>query len=332
MGFRFQLGKKRTISLIIKDHVIRMAETKNVSEIQVQKCEERFLPAGIIKEGKILDDETLITILEECVTDWKLKNRTVSFLVPDQYIVLRKQSIPVDVKEDEIRGYLYMELGSSIHLPFEDPVFDYHLLQTPETSQKEILLFAAPEEIVKDYTNVLEKAKLKPIAADVSALALYRLYDKLDLNKNDENLLMIQFDLTAVSVSVFENDQPIFIRHLLMDIEQANWEYQKAEHRGKKVPVYSGNFTDISQSFKDILAEIEKVMNFYRYSLNQGKQQVTKILLDGDHPMLEDMIVEIKDRLDAPVLRLMNHHLQTTEETADLSSFHLNIGLGLKEV
>ncbi|MBU8879564.1 pilus assembly protein PilM [Bacillus sp. FJAT-29790] len=332
MAFRFQLGKQRSVSIVIKDHVIRFAETKNLPEIQVQKWEERYLPAGVIKEGKILDHETLTTILDECVSSWKLKNRTVSFLVPDQYIVLRKLKVPADVKKDEIRGYLYMELGTSIHLPFEDPVFDFHLLPEGDGSQNEILLFAAPEDIVKDYTEILEQVKLKPIAADVSSLALYRLYHYLDLAKTNENLLLIQFDITTVNVSIFENHQPVFMRHLMMDIDPEKWEYSKQEKSVGKTLVYSGDRTEVLLSLKDIYGEIDKVLNFYRYSLNQGKQQITNIYLDGDHPWLADISVEMKERIEVPVFQLDNSRLHSTEETHNLSSFHLNIGLGLKEV
>ena len=332
MAFRFQLGKQRAVSFVLKDHVIRFVETKNLPEIQVQKWGERYLPAGIIKEGKILDRETLIIVLEECVADWKLKNRTVSFLVPDQYTVLRKLKVPADVKEDEIRGYLFMELGTSIHLPFEDPVFDFHLLPESQSSQKEILLFATPEETVQDYSDVFEEAKLKPAAADVSSLALYRLYDNLNHDKTNENLLMIQFDLTTVNVSIFENHQPVFIRHLLMDVDMVKWEYPKQGENDGRKPVYSGDSTDVRHSLKDIYSEIDKVMNFYRYSLNQGKQQITKIFIDGDHPWFEEIFAEIKDRLDVPVVKLANQLLQTNGEIRNLSSFHLNIGLALKEV
>ena len=36
--------------------------------------------------------------------------------------------IPAEVMDDEINGYLYLELGKSLHLPFEDPVFDTAVL------------------------------------------------------------------------------------------------------------------------------------------------------------------------------------------------------------
>ncbi|MBP2240590.1 type IV pilus assembly protein PilM [Cytobacillus eiseniae] len=332
MAFRLQLGKQRAINLIIKDHVIRFTEFKNSDGIQIHRCEERFLPSGIIKEGKIVDHETLIMILEECVSDWKLKNRMVSFLVPDPYIVLRRIKVPAELEEDEIKGYLFMELGSSIHLPFEDPVFDFHLLEQNNSNEMEIILFAAPEDIVTDYTSVLEEVKLRPVAADVSSLALYRLFHKLNSSHITDSLMMIQFDLTTVNVSIFENHQPVFMRHLVMDIDPTDWIITKNERNSGQLLAYSGERIEVLNSLKDIYSEIDKVMNFYRYSIKQGKQQITKVFLDGDHPWLTDIYTEMKESMEVPVTQLDNRTLQMNGEIHNLSSFHLNFGLGLKEV
>src|SRR5690606_19109049 len=112
-------------NIIIKDHVIRYVGIKDSNPLVVQRFRERYLPKGIVIEGKIQDRETLTLILEECVADWGIKNKEVRFIIPDSFVVIRKTAIPADVEEDEISGFLYLELGASIHLPFEDPVIDY---------------------------------------------------------------------------------------------------------------------------------------------------------------------------------------------------------------
>lgn len=58
------------------------------------------------------------------------------FLVPDSRLVIRKVAIPKDIKDDEIKGYLYLEMGTSIHLPFEEPIFDVVLLEETEEKRK----------------------------------------------------------------------------------------------------------------------------------------------------------------------------------------------------
>ena len=115
--------------------------------------------------------------------------------------------IPAEVMDDEIHGYLYLELGKSLHLPFEDPVFDTVVLSEKE-DKKEILLFAAPEAAVLEYSQLFSDVKLRPLEAEVSPLALYRLYEYLGQAQAGEDLLMVQFDLNTICICIFEQDIP----------------------------------------------------------------------------------------------------------------------------
>ena len=82
MGFRLTLGKKKIINMTIKDHVVRFVELKQTHPPVISRFGERYLPKGIIHDGRIQDLETFETILEECVDDWKIAKRDVRFIVP----------------------------------------------------------------------------------------------------------------------------------------------------------------------------------------------------------------------------------------------------------
>ncbi|BDG36963.1 hypothetical protein PcaKH15_28690 [Parageobacillus caldoxylosilyticus] len=170
--------KHKTANLVIKDHVIRYVETKPGDPLSVQKWGERPLPKGIIQDGKMIDSETLEMILEECVDEWKLKGRRVRFIVPDSFVMIRRIPLPANLEDDEICGYLFMELGETIPMPFSNPVFGYVVVERKK-EETVILLFAAPEEAVSHYTGLFEKVKLRPIAVNVSSLCAYRLFISL---------------------------------------------------------------------------------------------------------------------------------------------------------
>ncbi|MFK3958246.1 hypothetical protein [Guptibacillus hwajinpoensis] len=53
-------------------------------------------------------------ILEE----WGIKGNLVIFLVPDAYLVLRHEKIPLAISNDDFKGYLYLEFGERIMLLF----------------------------------------------------------------------------------------------------------------------------------------------------------------------------------------------------------------------
>ncbi|NHM30478.1 type IV pilus biogenesis protein PilM [Neobacillus terrae] len=330
MPFSLQLRKNRIANIILNDHSIRYVELKQFHPPTAQRWGERFLPPGIISDGKITDLDALENILDECIEDWKLHKRQVRFLVPDSLVIIRKVAIPADVEEDEYRSYLYLELGSSIHLPFEDPVFDIFPLST-EGQQKEILLFASPEKYVMEYADLFSSLKMNPIAADISPLSVYRLYHSLDNARNGERLFLVQFSLTQVTMSIFADHIPQFMRHFPLELDWEKWSIQMDSEETNSHK-YNGDIEVLKLQLEEIFREMTKLMDYYRYSLHNGKEEVTKILLTGDHPMLDLIIEEVNNRYEIPVQTLAAESLSTNRTKSLPSSQLLGLGLALKGV
>lgn len=330
MTFNIFSSNKRAVNLIVKDHVIRYIEIKQQRSPIVNKFGERYLPEGVIREGKIIDRELLVTILEECIEEWGIKKRPVRFLVPDPYIVIRKIEVPGELTDDEIRGHLYLELGASIHLPFEEPAFDV-VKVGEKNNQKELLLFAAPEQLVSDYAGLLEEVKLVPLVADISPLSIYRLYFQLDQAKTNDHLLVVQADLQMVNISIFHEHRPIFMRHLTVDHPISDWNVAENDSKESELK-WTGNESELHNQYEDIYKEIERIMNFYRFSLNQGKEQITTILLSGDHPLLVDILATMKDRFEVPVVMIDGEQIITVDGNKLKPTYYLALGLAQKEV
>lgn len=328
MTFSLFTPKNRIINLVLNDHSIRFLELKQTEPPSAQRWSERFLPPGIIRDGKIADIDSLTSILEECIDEWKMRRRSIRFLVPDPLVIIRKVSIPVEIQEDEIKGYLYLELGSSIHLPFEEPVFDYYRLSENDKT-KDLLLFAAPEHHVMEYANLFSSLKLNPIAADISPLALYRLYHQLSQVDQNEILFTVQFDLTSVNLCIFEGSVPVVMRPFALSFEHDKWDI-KRDSRGLMECKYTSDAEELVVQFEDIFKEINKLIDFYRYTLNNEKQDITKFLLNGDHPMLEAIVEEMRERFEVPV-ELISFESKGKAGSVP-SNLLLSLGLALKEV
>jgi type IV pilus assembly protein PilM len=330
MAFSLFSSRSKVVNIVINDHSIRYVELKQKNPALPLHYGQRYLPPGIIMDGKIQDFDTLVNILDECIDDWKISKREIRFIVPDSLVIIRKVSIPADVKEDEIHGYLYLELGSSIHLPFEDPVFDTITLEV-EGQKQHILVFAAPERYVTEYAELFKSTRLKPIAADISPLAIYRLYYQQALKQENEILLTVQFDLDVVSMCVFEKHIPVFMRHIPGDLKES-WKVRREKTRqSEQELVYEGDVSELTFQLEDIYRDIAKLMDFYHYSLTQGKQEVTRILVNGDHPMLGRVLSDMRERFGIQVDTLnVPIHGENIEEFP--KAFHLALGLGLKEV
>ncbi|MFD2446225.1 type IV pilus biogenesis protein PilM [Bacillus sp. CGMCC 1.16607] len=320
----------RIINIIFNDHSIRYVEVKQQQPPTPIKWGEKLLPHGIIHEGKIVDLTTLTMILEECIGDWKIQRRKVRFLIPDPLVLIRRVKIPDNVLPDEINGYFYLELGTSIHLPFEEPVFETVLLPT-KSEKKEVLLFAAPQQHVMEYSQLLSSVKLKPITADISPLALYRLYYQSDSAQTDERLMMIQFDLDRVFICIFEQQYPIFMHHFPIQFQMDEWDIRMSRSGTHRFQ-YKGDISNFHFQLEDFYKETSKLMDFYRYSLYQGNEQITKVLLNGDHPKLQIILQELQERLDVPIQTIDSNEWAVGKSSLFPHSHFLALGLGLKEV
>lgn len=321
--------KHRLVNIVINDHSVRYLELKQTNPPLPLKWGERMLPHGLISNGKINDADTLAMILEECIDEWKIRNRKIRFLIPESFVIIRNVPVPEEVKDDEIKGYLYLELGTSIHLPFDEPVFDTVVLSA-ENKKKEVLVFAAPEENVLEYTELFSNVKLNPLEAEISPLALYRLYYHLNQAIKHENMLIVQFDLNSVNICIFEGEIPFFMHHLPIEFVAEHWE-MKGTDRGTAQIHYRGDEQELGYQFDDIYKEISRLMDFYRYSLHQGQKQVSKILLNGDHPMLAKIKLDMKERFDVPLETISYDEQEKLEEPLP-QRFYLSLGLALKGV
>ena len=320
----------RPIDIIINDHSIRYVEMKPGNPPLPLRWGERYLPPGVVKEGKIVDPDTLSVILDECINIWKIRRRKVRFLAPDPYVTIRKVTIPTDVLDDEIISFLYLEMGTSIHLPFEDPIIDYLALPEQE-DKKEILLFAANRQYIMQFSDLFTSLKLKPEAADLSSLAIYRLYDLVRQRKVDEKILFLQFDLDLIVMSIFENEIPFFMRHLYLPYNEQDWNIHIGRSGFQKLD-FIGDRAEIQNHFDEVFKEVNKLIEFYQFSLHQGKQEISKIVLVGDHPLLDEIMNKLHDRFEIGLEILEVNKLEIERSKPLPRSHYLAFGLALKEV
>lgn len=321
-------GKKQSrTAIIIKDHVIRYVQAKRPDLESLQIYGERYLPLGVIRDGKIIEQETLEAILSECVEAWKIKKHLVQFIVPNAYTILRTIQVPLNIKKDEIKGYLYTVIGETIHLPFENPAFDIHDLGERD-GQRDILLIAAPETTVQQFYDLLHSVKLKPNAADISSLCFYRLFHMLDRDNNSDHFLTVQLDILTMNITIFHDQKPVFMRNIKLTIEEDKWNLLNDVEDGI---VWAGDPTELEGQAQDILTEIERIINFYRFSINQGKQGVTSMIITGDHPYLEEIAAKCNETFDISVQTIKSEDIVTTNRDQVPTRFHEVVGLALKK-
>ncbi|MFD1066567.1 type IV pilus biogenesis protein PilM [Oceanobacillus locisalsi] len=324
----FSLTKsKKMIHISIKDYAIRLVETNGRDISLVKFVEERVLPAGIIEQGKIIDEIAFYEFMKTTVKELRIKNRQVRFNVPDPIVIMRQAEVPSKLKaKEEIREYLQMEIGKHIHLPFSDPIID--LIDPEQRETEQIYFFAAPGEELRKYTEIFADADLKPIAADVGILGDYRYFEHMDQVQEDRVYLIIECNVTSVHLGIFHKHQLEFLRYQDLDLDlirpEQDWEMQRHAW------TYVQDEETVAEVMQDQVNELERVMNFYRFSLHKGEKSVTDMVLLGDYPALHTIYKSMRNRFEGvSVTRLQERWTPAIGEQID-TVFIPAFGLALR--
>jgi len=321
-------NRQYSVHFTISDSYIRFVQSDRNRAFHTygQKC----LPSGVVVEGQIKERDTLGMIIDEMVDNWKLKGSKMSFCVPNEFVILRKTVVPLEIMEEELTGYLYMQLGESIHLPFEDPLIVPVLLKETEEN-KEVLLIASKESVLQEFSELFRESSLKPVVADLSMLAAYRTYFHLGLATNDEHVLMVQIGLKTMILSVFHQYKPVFVHHFRPSFSDELFEIVK-NRRGAEYYTCNADDETLAGQARDIVLEIQRFISYYRFNLTGGKYEISKLLVMGDHPCIEAFYRNMKEsfELEMDVQSMLQPIFQTKKGTNIPSVYTECIGLALK--
>lgn len=322
----FSFGKsKRIVNLVIDDYIVRMVENNGEDISSITHTAEKLLPPHTIENGKIVDELAFFEFMKEAVSEWRLKKRQLHFYVPNELVIMREIELTEKVAEKELKQYITMEIGHTIHFPFKNPVFDVYDTAKLESKNKVIVLAAPEEEIIK-YVEVFEDVGLTAIAVDVQPLGVYRYFLTRHEQTNVENVyLYLELNLTSVNFSVFRQHKLEFLRFQSLNLSIDHW--QPVESDTNVYWTFTGDETHLFGEMEDQLNEIDRLMNFYRFSIHQGKHAISHIILLGDYPYLDDIKRRILERYNVVTNILATDHI---EEEQINRAFIPTLGLALR--
>lgn len=274
----------------------------------------------ILHEERIIDSSLLENRLNALVTEKKWKNAKTSILLPDNFVIVREEKIPLQLDPSEIKAYIALHMGQLIRSPFKETRFHFELLEANDLEQI-VLLMLYPQEIITQYESLLQKVSLDPVVADISSLSLYRLIKQQgELHADStKHIMVLQWSTVNNTVMIFNEDLPKLSRQSRLTRLVDLWDI---------TPDGESIWKEDSESLEEAIAEtlnvLERLLEFYRYSVMNGESGVTDIYLAGDFPDLEKVKEQFSERFFQPI-----HIIKVSEE---ITSKYLPLyGLAMKE-
>ncbi|MEK4084711.1 type IV pilus biogenesis protein PilM [Psychrobacillus sp. FSL K6-1415] len=320
----FKKKTKRYVALDLNEYIVR-AIVMAGSDIEQAAVYEYPLNKDIFENDILVDEMALYETLKTLIELWGIKRYNVRFFVPDSTVMLKTFEHPSDVTSDKLKGYVEMELGRTIHLPFSQPlidVYDYKL------DDGEAVLFAAPSEEVNKIAGLLDDLHLNPTTADVRSLATIRFLEKTVGLEERLSYLIAEWSISGVSISIYTGGKVEFLRYQTIDTLKEKW--QSKEDNNEISFSYEGQLEEYQSQLVDQIAEIDRILNFYRFSLYKGEKAVDEIIILGDSPEMDYIASEMIANFVTPVKHIDDSQVQVYHP--NLKSKHIPlIGLVYRE-
>jgi type IV pilus assembly protein PilM len=292
----FRSKKNRIVSLEMNDFYIRILCVKD-GDLATATHYEYPLPTGIVVDEIVIDELAFFDLLKGLAKNWNIAKHDLRFFVPDHSVMMRTFEHPKDLSVDELKGYVEMELGRTIHLPFENPLIDVY---DPKADDGEAVIFAAPSEEVVKLMHLYEDVHLHPTVLDVQTLSNIRFLDSTTLFSPEKTYLIADWSINAVSISIYSNGNVDFLRYQPSENPSRNWRYSKDES-GSNVFTYEGVIEEYHIPLTNHVYEIERILNFYHFSLHKGEKAVDQLIVMGENPEMDYIVAQMRSAVDIPI-------------------------------
>ncbi|MEK3995760.1 pilus assembly protein PilM [Psychrobacillus sp. FSL K6-2365] len=320
----FKKKTKRYVALDLNEYIVR-AIVMAGSDIEQAAVYEYPLNKDIFENDILVDEMALYETLKTIIELWGIKRYNVRFFVPDSTVMMKTFEHPSDVTSAKLKGYVEMELGQTIHLPFSQPLIDVYDFKPDDG---EAVLFAAPSEEVNKIAGLLDDLHLNPTTADVRSLATIRFLEKTIGLEERLSYLIAEWSISGVSISIYTGGKVEFLRYQTIDTFKEKW--QSKEENNETSFSYEGQMEEYQSQLIDQIAEIDRILNFYRFSLYKGEKAVDEIIILGDSPEMDYIASEMIANFVTPVKHIDDSQVQVYHP--NLKSKHIPlIGLVYRE-
>jgi type IV pilus assembly protein PilM len=167
---------KAITGLEIEPGHVAAVETRAGSSLAVERAAVATLPPGVVREGEVIDVETLAGLLRTLFAEHKLSRR-VRLGVANQRIVVRTLDLPPLRQDKEIASTVRFQAQDQIPMPLEQAVLEHQslgIVETPEGPRTRVVLVAARRDMIDKALAAVRMAGLRPHGIDLSAFAMIR--------------------------------------------------------------------------------------------------------------------------------------------------------------
>lgn len=332
---KFLFAKSRELAIVIDENCIRFLEV-TLKKNQIFKIHKHLvIDNNLLQDSGNLDKFKFRHILKTTIKEFKIKAQTVHVVIPSSLAIVRQQIMP-NLPGKELKQMVNFEIGNTIHLPFEMPVFDIVKTNSEQPADNEqgedtcqVAIVAASGKVVYPLVEILKENKLRPKTIDIPALSLYRLFSFINPDLKDEPVLLGYLTRFGIDLHILDKGILGFTRHIPFEMGDFINEDLKNKELNDQMLLNKIQEQDNNNSFFAALShEIERAIDFYQYTLNNRDRKIQGCYLASNIDFSDQFYQYLQDRVDIELSPLYYQRDDLTEEEAkQYKGFEVGLGM-----
>ncbi len=309
--------KAPALGLDISDSSLKIAQLKRSRDsIKVQALGHKTLEKGIIENGVIKQPETLIKKIDKLITKpnfGRVDSREVVACLPKDKTFIKL--IDVNKTPNNLADIMENEIEKHIPLSGKEMYYDYQVVGEHRSTHN-ILIGAAPKNIVNQYIDVLSKAKLSVVALEIESTAIARTLLKEEVKKFhgplDKNYCVIDIGAKNSQMFIYSRGTIVMSVSIPISSQETTDEIAKTldikKDQAEKAKIVCGLDKSMAHGIVHdiLLVTIEKIINrlqtgldFY-YNHYDERGEITKIILTGGGANIKNLDRLFTEKLNLP--------------------------------
>lgn len=313
---------KSVLSIDLGSNSIKLVEGKfNKNKLSLNKLIQILTPEDSISDGRILNLQAIIDILDFSIKENNIKAKDVIFTTNSSSIINRDITIPI-VEDDEMETVIRYEIQQYLPINLDDYIIQFVVLDEivdDAGAKLKVNVTSFPERMAFSYYSVINSLDLNPYALDVTynsvnKIANYSQYTSKDGQVIGGTVAFVDMGATSINVAIFKNGKLDFTRMIKSggdNIDYAlsqslNMSIKSTESIKIKEADLLSNKEDaknetIRKAVDDILEELERILQFY---MNKSNTNIDKVYIYGGLSNLNNINLYMKNKLSMDIARI----------------------------
>jgi len=186
---------------------------------------EEILPKGVVVGGLIKDKVALSNSVKALLKKSPVKIKYAVLAIPMDSVYSKVFSFPKNIQGERLEESMKLTVGFQLPIKTEDTYLDWENIRSSE--KNEIILAAAPRNIIDEYVEVLKNGGIMVVAVEINASSIGRVVD----TKAKDAVLIKNSTASATQIFIIRKGIPYFTRVLVKEFvpeEKVEEEIRKA--------------------------------------------------------------------------------------------------------